>query len=103
MYDDPGRDVGPKARDCWKPVIAAAQGMACGGAFYLLGEVEFVIASDAATFFDPHVTYGMTAAFEPIQILRKMPFQEIMRMSLFGSDERMSAERASGSSNSAPS
>ena len=94
MYDDPGRDIGPKARDCWKPVIAAVQGMACGGAFYMLGEVEFIIASDDATFFDPHVTYGMTAAFEPIQLLSKMPFQEIMRMSLLGADERMSAERA---------
>jgi enoyl-CoA hydratase/carnithine racemase len=94
MYDDPGRDIGPKARDCWKPVIAAVQGMACGGAFYILGEVEFIIASDDATFFDPHVTYGMTAAFEPIQLLAKMPFQEIMRMSLLGADERMSAERA---------
>ncbi len=94
MYDDPGRDIGPKARDCWKPVIAAVHGMACGGAFYLLGEVEFIIASDDATFFDPHVTYGMTAAFEPIQMLAKMPLQEIMRMSLLGVDERMSAERA---------
>ena len=94
VYDDPGRDVGPKARDLWKPVIAAVQGMACGGAFYLLGEVEFIIASDDATFFDPHVTYGMTAAFEPLQLLRKMPFQEIVRMSLLGADERLSAERA---------
>ena len=94
MYDDPGRDVGPKQRDCWKPVIAAVQGIACGGAFYLLGEVEFIIAADDAVFFDPHVTYGMTAAFEPIQMLSKMPFPEIMRMALLGADERMSAERA---------
>jgi enoyl-CoA hydratase/carnithine racemase len=94
MYDDPGRDIGPKARDCWKPVIAAVQGMACGGAFYILGEVEFIIASEDATFFDPHVTYGMTAAFEPIHMLTKMPFSEIMRMSLLGADERMSAARA---------
>ncbi len=94
MYDDPGRDIGPKSRDLWKPVIAAVNGMACGGAFYLLGETEFIIAADDATFFDPHVTYGMTAAFEPIQMLSKMPFQEIMRMALLGADERMSAERA---------
>jgi enoyl-CoA hydratase/carnithine racemase len=94
MYDDPGRDVGPKTRDLWKPVIAAVQGMACGGAFYMLGEVEFIIASDDATFFDPHVTYGMTAAFEPVQMLSKMPFQEIMRLSLLGAHERMSASRA---------
>jgi enoyl-CoA hydratase/carnithine racemase len=94
MYDDPGRDVGPKSRDLWKPVIAAVQGIACGGAFYMLGEVDFIIASDDATFFDPHVTYGMTAAFEPIQMLSKMPLQEIMRLSLLGAHERMSAERA---------
>jgi enoyl-CoA hydratase/carnithine racemase len=94
MYDDPGRDVGPKTCDLWKPVVAAVQGMACGGAFYLLGEVEFIIASDDATFFDPHVTYGMTAAFEPVQMLSKMPFQEIMRLSLLGAHERMSAQRA---------
>jgi enoyl-CoA hydratase/carnithine racemase len=94
MYDDPGRDIGPKTRDCWKPVVAAVHGMACGGAFYMLGEVEFIIASEDATFFDPHVTYGMTAAFEPIHMLTKMPFPEIMRMSLLGAHERMSAARA---------
>ena len=94
MYDDPGRDVGPKACDLWKPVIAAVQGIACGGAFYMLGETEFIIASDDATFFDPHVTYGMTASFEPMQMLSKMPFGEVMRMSLMGVHERLSAERA---------
>ncbi len=94
MFDDPGRDVGPKSCDLWKPVIAAVHGIACGGAFYLLGETEFIIASDDATFFDPHVTYGMTAAFEPTHMLAKMPFQEIMRLSLLGAHERMSAARA---------
>ena len=94
MYDDPGGDLGPKSCDLWKPVIAAVQGMACGGAFYMLGETEFIIAADDAIFFDPHVTYGMTAAFEPIQMLSKMPFPEIMRLSLLGVHERMTAERA---------
>ena len=93
-YDDPGIELGPKANEMWKPVIAAVNGMACGGAFYFLGEVEFVIAADHATFFDPHVTFGMTASFEPIQMLSKMPFQEVMRMSLLGNAERMSATRA---------
>ena len=65
-------------------MIAAVNGMACGGAFYMLGEVEFVIAVEHATFFDPHVTYGMTASFEPIHMLHKMPFNEVMRMSLLG-------------------
>jgi enoyl-CoA hydratase/carnithine racemase len=75
-------------------VIAAVNGMACGGAFYMLGEVEFIIAAEHATFFDPHVTYGMTAAFEPMHMLQKMPFNEIMRLSLLGNHERLSAKRA---------
>jgi enoyl-CoA hydratase/carnithine racemase len=94
MFDDPGENIGPKSCDLWKPVIAAVNGMACGGAFYMLGEVEFIIAAEHATFFDPHVTYGMTAAFEPIHMLQKMPFHEIMRLSLLGNHERLSAKRA---------
>jgi enoyl-CoA hydratase/carnithine racemase len=93
-YDDPGRQLGPKSNGLWKPVIAAVNGMACGGAFYFLGEVEFVIAADHATFFDPHVTYGMAAVYEPILMSHRMPFGEVMRMSLLGNHERLSAERA---------
>lgn len=93
-YEDPGRFLGPKSSDLWKPVIAAVNGIACGGAFYLLAECEFIIAAEHATFFDPHVTYGMPAIFEPIGMLQKMPFSEIMRLSLLGLSERMTARRA---------
>jgi enoyl-CoA hydratase/carnithine racemase len=93
-FDDPGKSVCPKSNNLWKPVIAAVNGMACGGAFYILGEVDFIIAADHATFFDPHVTYGMPAAFEPIFLMHKMPFQEVMRLALLGAHERMSAQRA---------
>jgi enoyl-CoA hydratase/carnithine racemase len=94
QFDDPGDWIGPKTSDLWKPVIAAVNGMACGGAFYLLGEVEFIIAAHHATFFDPHVTYGMCATFEPLHMLQKMPFGEVMRMTLMGNHERLSADRA---------
>jgi len=94
MFNDPGDNLGPKSCDLWKPVIAAVNGMACGGAFYMLGEVEFIIAAEHATFFDPHVTYGMTVAFEPIHMAGIMPFPEIMRLSLLGNYERLSAQRA---------
>ncbi|MFB6874809.1 enoyl-CoA hydratase/isomerase family protein [Streptomyces sp. NPDC056323] len=92
--DDPLLAIGPKANDLWKPVIAAVEGMACGGAFYLLGESEFVIASEEATFFDPHTTYGMVSAFEAISMAQRMPFGEVARMSLMGTAERVSARRA---------
>jgi enoyl-CoA hydratase/carnithine racemase len=94
MFDDPGRFIGPKSCDLWKPVIAAVNGMACGGAFYMLGESDIIVASENATFFDPHVTYGMPTTFEPIHMLQRMPLGEIMRISLLGNAERMSAQRA---------
>ncbi|CAN5756027.1 enoyl-CoA hydratase/isomerase family protein [soil metagenome] len=93
-YDDPGRRLGPKSCGLWKPVVAAVNGMACGGAFYLLGEVEFIIAADHATFFDPHVTYCMPAVYEPALLLARMPFGEVMRLALLGNHERLSAARA---------
>src|SRR6478752_4017170 len=92
--DDPLIAIGPKANDLWKPVIAAVEGMACGGAFYLLGEAEFVVASEEATFFDPHTTYGMVSAFEAISMAQRMPFGEVARMSLMGTAERVTARRA---------
>ena len=94
MFNDPGDNIGPKSCDLWKPVIAAVNGIACGGAFYMLGEVEFIIAAEHATFFDPHVTYGMTAAYEPMHMAGIMPFGEIMRLTLLGNHERLSATRA---------
>ncbi|MGW2346247.1 enoyl-CoA hydratase/isomerase family protein [Streptomyces sp. NPDC001661] len=92
--DDPLPMVGPKANDLWKPVIAAVNGMACGGAFYLIGESEFVVADETATFFDPHTTYGMVNAFESIYLAQRMPPGEVARLALMGSAERMSARRA---------
>ena len=94
MFDDPGHAMCPKANDFWKPIVAAVNGIACGGAFYLLGEADIIVASETATFFDPHVTYGMTAAFEPMQLVGKMDFGELVRMSLMGASERISAQRA---------
>lgn len=93
-FDDPGELLGPKTNDLWKPVVAAVNGMACGGAFYLLGECDVLLAAEHATFFDPHVTYGMTATFEPLHLLHKLPFGELVRMSLVGNHERISAARA---------
>ncbi|MDQ1036935.1 enoyl-CoA hydratase/carnithine racemase [Streptomyces sp. V3I8] len=94
MLDDPLVAVGPKAAGLWKPVIAAVNGMACGGAFYLLGEADFVIADETATFFDPHTTYGMVSAYESVYLAQRTPFGEVARMALMGTAERVSARRA---------
>jgi enoyl-CoA hydratase/carnithine racemase len=92
--DDPGVSLGPKTNAVWKPVVCAVQGMVAGGAFYWVNESDIVICSDDATFFDPHVTYGLTAVLEPIGLSYRVPLGEAVRIALMGLDERVSAERA---------
>jgi len=91
---DPGEQLSPKLNNVWKPVVCAVHGMAAGGAFYWINESDIVICSEDATFFDPHVTYGMTAALEPIGLARRIPLGEVLRIALLGNDERMSPKRA---------
>ena len=91
---DPGEKLGPKSNRCWKPVIAAVHGMCAGGAFYWINEADIIICSEDATFFDPHVTYGMVAALEPIGATYRMPLGDVLRMALLGNDERISAATA---------
>lgn len=92
--EDPGAGLGPKQNKVWKPVITAVHGMVAGGAFYWINESDIVIGADDATFFDPHVSYGMTSALEPIGLARRIPLGEALRWALIGLDERMSVERA---------
>ena len=94
QFNDPGDNINPKANDLWKPVVAAVNGMACGGALYMLGEADIIIAAENATFFDPHVTYGMVAGYESTHLLQKLPLGETLRVALMGAHERMSAARA---------
>jgi len=94
MFNDPGSHICPKANDLWKPVITAVNGIACGGAFYFLGESDIIIAAEHATFFDPHVSYGMVAGFETAHLAQKVPFGEALRIALMGGHERVSAARA---------
>jgi enoyl-CoA hydratase/carnithine racemase len=91
---DPGQSLGPKQNDVWKPVVCAIHGMAAGGAMYWINESDIIICSDDATFFDPHLSFGMTSALEPIGFSRRVPIGEVMRWALLGLDERMSATRA---------
>ena len=91
---DPSEDLGPKSNCCWKPVITAVNGLCAGGAFYWLNESDIVICSEDAQFFDPHVTYGLVSALEPIGMTYRMQHGDVMRMVLMGNDERICADSA---------
>jgi enoyl-CoA hydratase/carnithine racemase len=92
--DDPGQFLGAKQNRVYKPLICAVHGIAAGGALYWLNEADVIICADDAEFFDPHTSYGMVSALEPIGLLGRIPFGEVMRLALFGLDERISASTA---------
>lgn len=78
----------------WKPVISAVNGVCAGGGLHLVADADIVIAAEAATFVDPHVSVGQAVAYEAITLLRKSPMEAITRMTLSGKGERISAQRA---------
>ena len=77
-----------------KPVIVAVNGICAGAGFHWVADADIVIASTTAQFTEPHVSVGQVVALESIGLLRKMPFEAVMRMALVGRYERMPAQRA---------
>src|SRR6201991_2552615 len=84
----------PPFRTMAKPVLAAINGLCCGAGLDWVTTGDIVIASDKATFFDPHVSIGLVAAREVVRVARVLPRSIALRMALMGKHERMSAQRA---------
>jgi enoyl-CoA hydratase/carnithine racemase len=93
--EDPGALLGPKAYKVWKPVIGALHGMVAGGAMYFVNECDFAICAESTEFFDPHANAGVVSALEPMGMLALgLPYGEVMRWALLGSEERITAQTA---------
>lgn len=84
----------PPFRTMTKPVIVAVNGICCGAGLDWVTTGDIVIASDKATFFDPHVSIGLVAAREMVRLSRALPRTVALRMALMGKHERMTVERA---------
>jgi len=63
----------------WKPVIAAVNGVCAGGGLHFVADADIVIAASDAQFLDPHVSVGQVTAIEAIGLVRKVPFEAVMR------------------------
>jgi enoyl-CoA hydratase/carnithine racemase len=79
---------------CWKPVITAINGMVCGGGLHFLADSDITVCAEHATIFDTHVKWGKVSGLEPVGLLRRVPFEHVMRLALLGGTERMSAHEA---------
>jgi enoyl-CoA hydratase len=80
--------------EVWKPVIAAVNGVCAGGGLHFVADADIVIATETATFLDPHVSIGQVSAYETIALTKKSPMEAVLRMALMGTRERMTAARA---------
>ncbi len=83
----------PPFRSMTKPVITAVNGICCGAGLDWITTGDIAIASDQATFFDPHVSIGLVSGREVIRLARVLPTNVAMRMAIMGKHERLSAQR----------
>lgn len=84
----------PRRQRVHKPVIAAVNGVVAGFSLDLVTEADIPIASEKASFVDPHVSIGYVSSHEMVNMARRVPLAVCLRMALLGSRERMSARRA---------
>jgi enoyl-CoA hydratase/carnithine racemase len=78
----------------YKPVVTAVNGICAGGGLHFVADGDIVIASERATFVDPHVHVGQVAALEPIGLVRRIGLGATLRMVLLGRAETLSATEA---------
>ena len=84
----------PPFRTMTKPIMVAINGICCGAGMDWVTTGDIVIASEQATFFDPHVSIGLVSGRETVRLARALPTNIALRMALVGRHERMSAARA---------
>ncbi len=91
---EPPREASPPFRTMAKPMICAVNGVCAGAGLDLVTCCDIVIASDKASFMDPHVSIGVASGREMARLARVLPLNVCMRLALLGKHERISAERA---------
>ena len=71
-------------RDMNKPVIAAVNGIACGGGLELAISADMIIAADHATFALPEIRSGTVADAASIKLPKRIPYHIAMELLLTG-------------------
>ncbi|MEO3477019.1 carnitinyl-CoA dehydratase [Phaeobacter sp. CAU 1743] len=71
-------------REMNKPVIAAVNGIACGGGLELALSADMIIAADHATFALPEIRSGTVADAASIKLPKRIPYHIAMELLLTG-------------------
>ena len=91
---DAPQEATPPFRQMAKPIIVGVNGICCGAGMDLVTTGDIAIASEDASFFDPHVSIGLVSGREMVRLARALPINVALRMALLGRQERVSAARA---------
>ncbi|XDA98074.1 carnitinyl-CoA dehydratase [Sulfitobacter sp. LCG007] len=71
-------------RDMNKPVIAAVNGICCGGGLELALSADIILAADHATFALPEIRSGTVADAASVKLPKRMPYHIAMELLLTG-------------------
>jgi enoyl-CoA hydratase/carnithine racemase len=80
--------------DVWLPTIVAVNGVCAGGGLHFIADADVVLASEDASFVDPHVSVGQVSALEPISLAPRMGLGNALRFAVLGRAGRMDAREA---------
>ena len=80
--------------DVWIPTVIAVNGVCAGGGLHFIADADVVIASEDASFVDPHVSVGQVSALEPISLAPRMGLGNALRFAVLGRSGRMDAQEA---------
>ena len=71
-------------RDLNKPVIAAVNGLACGGGLELALSADMILAADHATFALPEIRSGTVADAASVKLPKRIPYHIAMELLMTG-------------------
>lgn len=71
-------------RDMNKPIIAAINGICCGGGLELALSVDMIVAADHATFALPEIRSGTVADAASVKLPKRIPYHIAMELLLTG-------------------
>ena len=71
-------------RDLNKPIIAAVNGIACGGGLELALSADMILAADHATFALPEIRSGTVADAASVKLPKRIPYHIAMELLLTG-------------------
>ena len=74
----------PELRDLNKPVIAAVNGICCGGGLELALSADMILAADHASFALPEIRSGTVADAASVKLPKRIPYHIAMELLLTG-------------------